>query len=75
MERVYVDTMTENEIIFSSLRDMEKALGELANGKGIIAIYPADGGRKRAKVISVSIWNLVTDGKISVSANVQDGEE
>ena len=75
MERVYVDVLTEEEIVFSSLADMERALNELANGKSIIAIYPVQAGKKRAKVISVSIWNMVTDGKISVSANVLDGEE
>lgn len=75
MERVYVDIMTEEEIVFSSLHDMEKTMNELANGKSIIAIYPVGDGKKRAKVISVSFWNLITDGKLSVSANVQNGEE
>ncbi len=75
MERVYVDVMSDEEVVFSSLHDMEKAMNELANGKSIIAIYPVGGGKKRARVISVSYWNLITDGKLSVSANVQEGEE
>ena len=75
MERVNVDVMSEEEIVFSTLSDMERAMNELANGKSIIAIYPIDGGKKRARVISVSNWNLITDGKLSVSANVQEGEE
>ncbi len=75
MEKVFVDVMTEEEIVFSSLGDMEKALSELANGKSIIAIYPVQTGRKRARVISVSTWNMITDGKIAVSANVQNGED
>ena len=75
MERVYVDVMNDDEIVFSTLSDMEKAMNELANGKSIIAIYPVDGGKRRARVISVSNWNLITDGKLSVSANVQEGEE
>jgi len=75
MERVYVDVMNEDEVVFSSLSDMEKAMNELANGKSIIAIYPVDANRRRARVISVSSWNLITDGKLSVSANVQEGEE
>jgi hypothetical protein len=55
---------------------MENAMNELANGKSIIAIYPVEGDkRKRARVISVSSWNLITDGKLSVSANVQNGED
>jgi hypothetical protein len=75
MERVYVDVMNDDEIVFSSLSDMEKAMNELANGKSIIAIYPISPGKKRARVISVSSWNMITDGKLSVSANVQEGEE
>ncbi len=75
MERVYVDVLSEQEIVFSSLGDMEKAMNELANGKSIIAIFPVESGKKRAKVISVSFWNMITDGKLSVSANVQNGEE
>ena len=75
MERVNVDVMSEEEIVFSTLSDMERAMNELANGKSIIAIYPIDGGKRRARVISVSNWNLITDGKLSVSANVQEGEE
>ena len=75
MERVNVDVMSEEEIVFSTLSDMERAMNELANGKSIIAIYPIDGSKRRARVISVSNWNLITDGKLSVSANVQEGEE
>jgi len=74
MEKVYVDTWDEKEIIFSSLKDMETALNELANGKGIIGIYP-EAGKRKARVISVSVWNAITDGKIAVSANVKDGEK
>ncbi len=74
MEKVLVDLLSDKEIVFASLSDMEKAMNELANGKSIIAIYPTQGRTRRARVISVSYWNLISDGKISVSANVQDGE-
>jgi hypothetical protein len=75
LERVYVDVLSDEELVFSSLGDMEKAMNELANGKSIIAIFPVEGAKKRARVVSVSTWNRITDGKLSVSANVQDGEE
>jgi hypothetical protein len=66
MERYKVLEQDDHQIIFSSIKEMEQAYQQLADGKDII-IFTEDGAQRAGEILSGKVFARIMDGAFKLT--------
>lgn len=68
MERFKVTALTEKQITFASIEDMEAAYTLLADGRDII-LYQEEGGQKQAQILPGKVSTDIAEGRLRLASS------